>query len=198
VFPLLLTCHLTKLETAVEQVRKAYPKLRPTDVALLASALALSGRHALASYGGENFAWPEDYEKLTKSLAGEIEIAQPAETKKASKSAPEEEPVVLTVGLVPNFSAGEKRLVGRKDLLKLFSAAFEEGVEYAYSATDVGWQWALDRANWSTISGGELSRRVKVKAVFSEGAVGVEMGSAKKKRTTKKKAEPEPEPVAAE
>ena len=44
----MLTINLTKLETALEQVRKAYPKLQPTDAALLASALTLAGRHALA------------------------------------------------------------------------------------------------------------------------------------------------------
>ena len=64
----------------------------------------------------------------------------------------------------------------------------QEGVEYAYSPTDIGWQWALDRANGSTVSSGDISRRIKVKASFTEGAVGVEMGvGGTKKRARKKK-----------
>ncbi len=205
----MLSCHLTKLESAVEQVRKTYPKLRPTDVALLTSSLVLMGRHALANYEGKQFSWPEDYPKLTEALLKEIEAAaQAAEpVKKASKNAPEEEPVVLTVNLVPNYAAGEARLAGRKDLKSLLSEIIKEGVEFVYSPTDVGWQWALDRANWNTISGGELSRRVKIRTTFTEGAVGVEMGAGGLKKRPAPKRPPiveqkaatasEPEKVAA-
>ena len=59
------TCHLTKLESAVDQVKKTYPKLKPADAALLASALTLCGRHALAIYGDDKFKWPEEYDRLT-------------------------------------------------------------------------------------------------------------------------------------
>ncbi len=188
----LFTCHLTKLETAFEQIRKGYPKLRPTDAATLASALVLTGRHATAVYEGEHFAWPEDYERLAKSLVVQIEQIQLGSepVKKTSKTAVEEEPVHVTVGLIPNYTAGERVLSNRKDLKAALSDILAEGVEFVYSSTDVGWQWALDRANWSTVSGGELIRRVKVKANFSEGAVGVEMGSSTKKRPSRAKAAP--------
>lgn len=196
----MITCHLTKLETAVEQIKKAHPKLKPTDAALVASALVLTGRHALALYGGEQYRWPEEYDKLTKKMVGELEIINQGvePPKKSAKNAPEEEPVVVSVGLTPNFSAGERILGGRKDLIAKLSDLLQEGVEFVYSPTDLGWQWALDRANWSTISGGELHRRIKIKASFTEGAVGVEMGTTTKKRTASKKAavsEPEPEPA---
>lgn len=187
----LITCHLTKLETALDSVRKAYPKLKPADGALLASALTLAGRHALAIYENHQMTWPEDYSKLTKALSKQIDsVSEQIEvpTTKRAKAAVEEEPIVLTVGLAPNLSAGEKLLEGRNDLKTLLSDVLKEGVEYAYSPTDIGWQWALDRANWSTVSSGEISRRIKVKASFTEGAVGVEMGvGGTKKRARKKK-----------
>ncbi len=195
----MFTCNLTKLESAVEQVRKSYPKLKPTEVALLASALVLSGRHAVAVYEGEHYTWPEDYQKLTKAMVAQIEIAQESiePPKKSAKAQPEEEPVVLTVGLIPNYTAGEERLGSRKRLKTTLSQIMEEGIEFVYSATDVGWQWALDRANWNTVSGGELARRVKVKAIFSEGAVGVQMGPSGRKRAPKPKAKDEaPKPKA--
>lgn len=194
----MFTCHLTKLETAVEQFKKANPKMKPTDAALVASALVLTGRHALALYEGEQYRWPEDYEKLTQKMASQIETVNSAiEVQKKSKSAAEEEPVIVTVGLMPNFSAGERNLAGRKDLQAKLSEVLEGGVEFVYSPTDLGWQWALDRANWSTISGNETSRRIKIKASFTEGAVGLEMGAtAKKARATKKAAAAVEEAIA--
>jgi len=187
----LITCHLTKLETALEQVRKAYPKLKPTDAALMASALTLTGRHAVALYEGTHYLWPEDYESLTKAMVGELEMANEGieTTKKAVKGAAEEEPIIVPVGLMPNLTAGEKQLSDRKDLKTLLSDVIQEGIEFVYAPTDIGWQWALDRANWSTISEKEISRRIKVKASFTEGAVGIEMGSgAPKRRASRAKA----------
>jgi len=177
----------------VDQVRKSYPKLRPTDSALLASAIALTGRHAIAVFEGQQYRWPDEYPKLTEALAKELEVVQSytESPKKVTKSTPEEEPIVINVGLMPNFSAGERILEGRKNIKALLSEVLQGGVEFVYSSTDVGWQWALDRANWSTISGGEVTRKIKVKAVFTEGAVGVEMGSAKRKRPSKAKPEKE-------
>jgi hypothetical protein len=180
----LITCHLTKLETALEQVRKAYPKLKPTDAALMASALTLTGRHAIALYEGNQYVWPEDYTNLTKAMVGQLEMVNEGieTTKKAVKGAPEEEPVHVTVGLMPNISAGEKQLSDRKDLKTLLSDMIQEGVEFVYAPIDIGWQWALERANWNTISDQDISRRIKVKASFTEGAVGIEMGAAGPKR----------------
>lgn len=186
----LITCHLTKLETALEQVRKAYPKLPPTDAALLASALTLTGRHAIALYDGKQYTWPEEVDSLTKAMVGQLEMVNESiEAPKKTKAAAEEEPVTVTVGLMPNLSAGEKLLEGNKKLQQMLSDALQEGVEYVYSPLDLGWQWALERANWSTVSGKDLSRRIKVKASFTEGAVGIEMGTgAPKKRASKAKA----------
>jgi hypothetical protein len=201
----LTTVQLTKLETALDQVRKQYPKLVPADAALIATALSLTGRHALALYDGVQYSWPEDYEKLTKSMVGQVEQVNEAiehnTPKRAAKSTAEEEPVTIAVGLAPNLSAGEKLLEGRDDLKAKLSDIVQEGVEFSYSPSDIGWQWALDRANWATISGSDVSRRIKIKTGFTEGAVGIEVGvGGPKKRSPKKAAAPvveeEPAPVA--
>lgn len=201
----MITIQLTKLETALDQVRKTYPKLKPADAALVASALTIAGRHAQAIYDDKHYTWPEEYENLTKAMVGHLEQVNEGiveTTKKAVKNAPEEEPVIVNVGLAPNISAGEAFLEGRNDLKTLMSDILQSGVEFNYSGTDLGWQWALDRANWNTISGGELSRRIKIKASFTEGAIGTETGTGTtKKRPSRAKAavavvEPEPEPEA--
>jgi hypothetical protein len=184
----LITCNLTKLESAFEQIRKAYPKLNPTDAALLASALSLTGRHAIALYEGTQYTWPEEYEELTKSMVKELEqVNDSIEVVKKTKNSPEEEPIMVSVGLAPNLSAGEKQLGDRKDLKAQLSDALQQGVEFVYTPTDIGWQWALDRVNWSTVSGGDLSRRIRIKANFTEGAVGIEMGATGPKRRASKK-----------
>lgn len=187
----MITCHLTKLETALDSVRKAHPKLKPADSALVASALTLAGRHALALYDGAQHGWPEDYSALTKAMSSHLEAVTAAlavDAPKRTKNSPEEEAVGITVGLTPNHAAGEKLLEGRDDLKALLSDILQEGVEYLYAPSDIGWQWALDRANWGTVSNGDITRRIKVKASFTEGAVGVEMGvGGVKKRTRKKK-----------
>jgi hypothetical protein len=194
----LITCNLTKLESAFDQIRKSFPKLKPADAALVSSALVLTGRHAIAIYNGEQFRWPEDYEKLTKAMSGEFEVLGEApDTPKKVKAAAEEEPFLMSVGLMPNFSAGERMLADRKDLQKVLSDALQEGVEFVYATTDLGWQWALDHVNWATVHGSELARRIRVKAAFTEGAVGVEMGAAgAKKRPAKPKAPKEKAPEA--
>ena len=192
----MLTCQLTKLEIALDQVKKAHPKLMPADAALLASALSLTGRHALALYEEEQYVWPEDNDRLTKAMVAQVKITQEAieanAPKKVSKNAPEDEPVQIPVGLMPNYSAGEKVLQDRKDLKTLLSDVLQEGVEFTYQPNDIGWQWALDRANWSTIAGQDISRRIKIKTGFTQGAVGVEMGTgAAKKRAKKAESTPE-------
>ena len=204
----MITCQLTKLEVALDQVKKTYPKLKPADAALVTSALTLTGRHAIALYEGEHYTWPEDYDKLTHAMVGQLRIVQEgieaATPKRVAKNAPEEEPVVVTVGLTPNFTAGENLLGNRNDLKTKLSDILQDGVEFLYASTDLGWQWALDRVNWSTVSAGDMSRRIKIKCAFTEGAVGVEMGSGTtKKRATKAKAvaapvEIEPEAEAEE
>lgn len=197
----MITCQLTKLESALDQLKKAYPKLKPADAALLVSALTLTGRHALAVYDGQHYSWPEEYDKLTKAMVTELQQVQEGiETstpKRAAKSTVEEEPVMVSVGLAANISAGEKLLEDRNDLKALLSEVLQKGVEFVYSGIDIGWQWALDRANWTTIAEQEMSRRIKVKCTFTEGATGTEMGTASpKKRATKKAATAEPEAPA--
>ena len=202
----MITCQLTKLESALDQLKKSYPKLKPADAALLVSALTLTGRHAQAIYDGTHYTWPEDYDALTKAMVAELQVVQEAiETstpKRVAKSAVEEEPVMVSVGLAPNMVAGEKLLTDRNDLKALLSEVLQKGVEFVYSGNDIGWQWALDRANWTTIAGQEMSRRIKIKCTFTEGAVGVEMGTASPKKRAAKKvaavAEPEPEVEAPE
>lgn len=197
----MITCQLTKLEGALDQLKKSYPKLKPADAALLVSALTLTGRHAKAIYEGEHYSWPEEYDKLTKAMVAQLQQVQEgiesSTPKRAAKSTVEEEPVTVTVGLAPNLGAGEKLLEDRNDLKALLSEVLQKGVEFVYSGIDIGWQWALDRANWSTIADQEMSRRIKIKCGFTEGAVGVEMGtSTPKKRASKKVAvvaEVEPE-----
>lgn len=173
-------------------MKKSYPKLIAADAALVASALSLTGRHAKAVYEGEYFQWPDENQKLMESMAAHlhtvneaIEEATPKKMTKAAAAAAEEEIVVVNIGLAPNLAAGEAILKGRDDLKTLLSDVIQGGVEFVYGSNDIGWQWALERANWSTISEGELSRRIKVRANFTEGAVGVEQGSATKKRGKK-------------
>jgi hypothetical protein len=162
----------------------------PADAALLASALTLTGRHAIALYEGEQYVWPNDYERLCKAMVPQVLIVQEAieanAPKKVSKNAPEEEPVTISVGLMPNFTAGENLLSDRDDLKTVLSDILQAGVEFAYAPNDIGWQWALDRANWNTICSQEVSRRIKVKTSFTEGAVGIEMGlGGTKKRASR-------------
>ncbi len=197
----MITCQLTKLETALDQIKKSYPKLVPADAALIASALTLTGRHAIALYEGEQYTWPDDNEKLTAAMVPQVlqlnEAIEANAPKRVSKTAVEEEPIMVNVGLMPNYSAGERILAGRDELKTALSDILQGGVEFVYSSIDIGWQWGLDRANWNTIADHEVSRRIKIKASFTEGAVGVEMGIAgPKKRATKasKVVEPEPEP----
>ncbi len=199
----MITCQLTKLEAALDTVKKTYTNLVPADAALLASALTLSGRQAIALYEGEQYVWPEDYERLSAAMVPQMRQIQEAveanAPKRVTKNTPEEEPVMVSVGLMPNFSAGERLLDNRDDLKAKLSDVLQEGVEFAYAPTDIYWQWALDRVNWNTVAGQEISRRIRIKATFTEGAVGVEIGLAgTKKRTSKKVVAAEPEAEVAE
>jgi hypothetical protein len=93
----LITCQLTKLEAALDQVRKTHSKLKPADAALIANALTLTGRHAIALYDGQQYVWPDDYDKLTHAMIGQLQLVQEgieaSTPKRVAKNAPEEEPV---------------------------------------------------------------------------------------------------------
>ncbi|MCC7101965.1 MAG: hypothetical protein IT206_02665 [Fimbriimonadaceae bacterium] len=185
--PDMIVCNLTKPEATQEQVRKTYPKLGQTDVAQLSVALVLAGKYALAHYDGETYRYPEDVTKFTKALSVTLNQIQSTvePTKKAKAAAAEEEPVEVKVGLSCNIVEGEHMLGDRKDLKALLGEAVKEGVEYQYTSTDILWQWALDRANWTTISGGELTRRVKLKAAFEDSTLGTELGVGGKVKKTR-------------
>lgn len=186
----MITCNLTKPESTFDTIRKTYKDLKPTDAALIATALVEAGRSADAVYDGELHTWPDDYDSLAKLIAQEVRQVQEAvEADKAKKSAkaPEEEPVTLTVHLRPSYKAGEANLLDREDLRTLFADIVNEGVEYLYSPTDIGWPWTLERVNWATYSGGELRRRVRFRAEFEGGHAGVELGPGGKKKVTKAK-----------
>ncbi len=195
----MIVCNLTKPESTLDQIKKSYPKLPQTDAALVATALVLSGRYAQAVFEEKSYNWPTDYNDLASALMDVLKIAQtdaePAKKTKAALAAAEEEAVEVRIGLTSNYDEGEKILGDRDDLKTLFSDILHKGVEFQYSGTDIGWQWALDRANWSTLSDGELTRRIKLKAAFQGDSVGTEMGTGPKRRT-KKAAEPAPEPEA--
>lgn len=193
----MFTVHLSKPESTLDAVKKAYPKLPASDAALLATALVLTGRYANAEYDGRQFQWTKDHDELVGAVAkevGQIQRDHAVKTKKAAKAMLEEEPAVVLVGLTPNYSVAEKALGRRKDLIALLNELAQEGLEYVYSPTDIGWQWALDRANWATYLNEELVRRVKVKTNFTAGAVGVEMGAVgARKRASRARAKPEKE-----
>lgn len=185
----MIVCNLTKPESTLDQVRKAYPKLLQTDAAQLAVALFLSGKYARATYDGEEFTYPIDVARLTKAISVELNQIQIAEepTKKMTKAAAaafEEEAVELRVGLLCSIEEGEKALGERNDLKTLLSDTIRGGVEFQFGPTDVLWQWALDRANWNTVSSGELTRRVKLRTEFQDNSVGTDLGSGGGKRKT--------------
>ncbi|MEJ5169810.1 MAG: hypothetical protein WHU10_02380 [Fimbriimonadales bacterium] len=187
----MITINLNKMESALEQVRKSFPKLLPTDAAHLTTAIVLAGRHAKAVYHDQTYSWPEDVERLTEAMLEDlIDSVKTGDGSGGKKSKTvEEEPLVLHLDLVPNMEAAERQLEGREDLQALLSDAMQEGLEFNIQAHDVGWQWALERVNWHTLSGGELNRRVKIRTVFGGGASGVEMSKsgAVRKRGSKSK-----------
>lgn len=194
----MLTIQLTKLEATLDTLKKAYPKLKATDVSLLSTALSIAGRHALASFNEEHYEWPKDTEKLTSALVVRIKSIEGAmePLKKVTKNSPEEEPITVIVGLAPNHTAGESLLGNSSSLKTLYSDILEEGIEFSYQPHDLGWQWALDRVNWKTVSQDEIKRKVKVHTEFTEGATGAEMGTGTKKKARGKAAKAEAAPKA--
>jgi len=197
----MITCQLSKPESTLDAIRKSHPKLKPTDAALLTTSLVISGRHAIANYDNHRYEWTKDVEGLTKALLTEVKQAQgevEGPTKKSAKVVAEEEPVIVGVDLIPNYEAASKMLLGRKDLETLLSDMISQGIEYVFGPADIGWQWALDRVNWGTLSEGDVHRKVRIRTNFTQGSVGVELGTtAPKKRATKAKVEaPEAEAPA--
>lgn len=180
----MLTVQLTKLESTIDHVKKAYPKLKAVDISLIATALSVAGRHALAAYEEEHYEWPKDTEKLSKTMLSRILSIEGAmePLKKVTKNSPEEEPISIIVGLAANHAAGQDFLGKRDDLKTLYSDIVEGGVEFTYQPHDLGWQWALDRVNWKVVSSEQIKRKVKIHTEFTEGATGSEIGAVVKKR----------------
>ncbi len=189
----MIVCNLTKPESTLDQVRKAYPKLVQTDAAQLAIALIESGKFAFAHYDEVAYSYPEDVNGLTKALSVELHQIQvaaepPKKLTKAAQATFDEEQIEVKIGLSCNMAIGEKMLGDREDLKSLLGEVVGSGVEFQYGPTDVLWQWALDRANWNTVSGGDLTRRVRLKSNFQDSSVGVDLGSVTGRRKANKAA----------
>jgi hypothetical protein len=189
----LISCNLTKPESTFDQVRKAYADLKPIDVCLVATAIVECGHFAKVVHDGTEYSWPGDQGALAKALAGDVRAASGAdETPKAKKISKakakliEETVLRLSIPIVANQQAGEAILGKRKDLKTLLGDILKEGVEYLYTPTDIRWRWALERVNWSTVSGGELPHHVMFLPEFTDNSIGVELGPGGKKKKTKK------------
>ncbi|MCW5936177.1 MAG: hypothetical protein KIT11_02580 [Fimbriimonadaceae bacterium] len=184
----MVTINLTKPELTFDLIRKLYPDLKPTDVALVTTALIETGRFAMASHDGVDYEWDaESYQDMTKSLFAEVaQVQETVEDKKKVTKTGEEEPVTLSVLLKPSQSSGEAVLGDREDLKTLVSDILAGDVEFLFSPTDIGWHWTLERVNWSTLSSGDLKRRVKFKPTFEGSATAVELGPGGKRKATKK------------
>ncbi len=186
----MITVNLTKPELTFDALRKAYKDLKPTDAALIATALIESGKFAKATHDGLDYEWTaEDHAGMTRSLFAEVAQMQEGAVEKPTKKAAAAEvddSVTLQVQLKPSTKAGEAVLGDREDLKTLLADILQEGVEFLFSPTDIGWHWTLERVNWATLSGGDLRRRVKFKPVFVEGAVAIELGPGGKRKGSKK------------
>ena len=190
----MIVCNLTKPEAVLDQVKKSYTQLSQTDAAQIANGILLSGKYSLAVYDSVQYRYPEDIDKLAKQLLIELNQIQmatePVKKTKAVMAALDEEPVEVKIGLICDINAAEKALGDREDLKTLLGEIIKEGVEFQYGPIDILWQWALDRTNWSTMSGGELTRRVRLRSEFQDTSVGTEIGSTGAKKKAPKKVAP--------
>jgi len=183
----LISCNLNKPESTFDTIRKSYKELKPTDAAMIATALVEAGRFADAVYDERIYPWTgEQYDPLTKAIAREVhQVQEVVEEKKLTKAAQkllDEEAVTLSVLLKPSQAAGEKMLGDREDLKTLLGDILNEGVEYLFATTDIGWQWTLERVNWATLSDGEMKRHIKFRADYVEPHIGVELGPGGKRK----------------
>lgn len=183
----MITCNLNKPESTFNTIRKAYEDLKPTDIALIATALVESGRFADMTHDGQDYPWtPDQYEPLTASVAREVAQLQEAfEGEKATatkKAKAENEEVTMNVVLKPSVAAGEMNLGDRKDLKTLFGDILKDGVEFMFTPADIGWLWTVSRINWTTTLEQDLKRRVKFQAVFAEPHESSELSSTGKKK----------------
>lgn len=196
----MISCNLSKPESTFDQVKKEYEKLKPVDVALIATAIVEAGHFANVVHDGVVYTWPEDQDALAKALLIDVTAAQeiepepagkPKRVTKAAKAAKakmmEETVIKLSIPIKPNQKAGEVHLAKRKDLKTLLGDILKEGVEYSHAPTDIRWKWSLERINWTTVSGGELPHHVMFMPEFEGNHVGVELGPGGKRKTRRRK-----------
>lgn len=186
----MISCNLSKPESTFDAIRKTYKDLPPTDVALLATAIVEAGRLANGVHDGQEYEWTTAQFKgmidsTSREVAQVLEHFEAEKTKKTAKNA-EEEAITLSVTVRPNQKAGEEVLGSRNDLKVVFGDLLAEGIEYMYSSTDVGWHWTIERVNWTAQSEGELRRRVRFRAEFTEPHITVELGPGGKKKVSKR------------
>lgn len=191
----MITCNLNKPESTFDQIRKEYTKLKPTDLAMISTALIEAGRFASAVHDEVEYPWtPDQYGPLTNSFAREVlQVAETIEkasgpVKKRAAKAVEDEPVTLKLLLKPSLEAAEMYLNDRKDLRALLGDILKDGVEFLYLPTDVGWHWTLDRVNWSILTDGKMGRRINFSAEFVEPHISVELGPGGKRKKPRAKA----------
>lgn len=195
----MISCNLSKPESTFDQVRKEYTKLKPIDVALIATAIVESGHFAKVVHDGIDYTWPDDQDSLSKALLGDVIAAHaPPEgtvisTKKLTKAAKlklAEETVIvkMSIPIKANQKAGEVVVGKRKDLKTLLGDILKEGVEYMHAPTDIRWKWCLERVNWTTVSGGELPHHVMFMPEFEDSSTGIELGPGGKRKTRKRAA----------
>lgn len=189
----MIVCNLTKPESTFDQVRKHLPDLIPTDAALIATALVEAARWSIAEYDNHSYEWGSDaYEHMSAAVLKEVEQVQEnldsaKKITKASKTEAEE-PVTITIPLRPSQKVGEAFLGDRNDLKTKLSDLLQEGVEFHYGPTDIGWHWSMERVNWQTVTGGDMSKRIRFTADFVDNNEAVELGPGGKKKAPKKKA----------
>ena len=141
-------------------------------------------------HDGASYEWNSaEFQGMIDSTAREVSQVmdnfETEKTKKAAKAA-EEELITLVVTLTPNIKAGEDVLGSRDDLKALFGDIVQEGIEYMYSPTDLGWHWTIERVNWAAQTSGEMRRRLRFRAEFVEPHIAVELGPGGKRKVSKK------------
>ncbi|MBX3096132.1 MAG: hypothetical protein KF812_04660 [Fimbriimonadaceae bacterium] len=177
------TCNLTKPESTFDAIRKELPNMKPTDVALIATALVESGKFAVCVYDGKEYEWTQDrHDDLAHAYKREIEQVQEADVQAKKAKTAVEEPATLTVTLKPSLAVAEKMLHNREDLKTMVSDMIAGGIEFLYSPTDIGWPWTLERVNWATITGTEVRRRVRFRAEFEPPCEAVELSQSGKRK----------------
>ncbi len=188
----MISCNLSKPDAVLDVVRKSYPDLTPTDAALLATALSTAGRSAGCVYDGVSYEWRrENAAPLVESILREIRQMEAIPVEPAKKGVKakvvEDEGSVIDLDLYPSLEAAEEQLQGREDLKTLLGDILAEGVEFLFGPTDIGWQWELERTNWTTVNSGDLKKPVYFRVDFTGPSIATEVGPGGKKKKPRKR-----------